>query len=262
MPVSNERLVAEAAAFRREASREFDKAVKALLDLVWSRRAPTRDFRFTDDPEIDAEANAILRDLSDTLVARAKARAEAIIRDSLPEYDFGEEWEEDWDAVDDEDDTPLLWRLDMEGSHLRDLLEIWIGLAVLNGISKSELRVEISRYLANPYASPLWRGVPKGSLAWGRGYSKNILEQIAIIGQNAIVGASRRAEQREERRGGGRKRERAGGHTSLKGTLRDCRQLREVELSKIRFISPVQSRSRKGVLDFGVRRSHVFHQGV
>lgn len=202
MPVSNERIVSEAAAFRREASREFDRAVKALLDLVWSRRAPTRDFRFTDDPEIDAEANAILRGLSDTLVAMAKARAEAIIRDQLPEYDLGEEWEEDWESVDDEDDTTLLWRFDMEGSHLRDLLEIWIALAVTNGIAKSELRVLISRYLNNPYASPLWAGVPKGALAWGRGYSKNVLEQITIIGQNAIVGASRRAEQRDARREG------------------------------------------------------------
>ena len=201
MSVSNDRLVSEAAAFRRDASREFDRVVKALLDLVWAKRAPTRDFRFTDDAELDAEANAILRGLSDTLAARAKARAESIIRDSLPEYDFGEEWEDDWDS-DDEDGTPLLWRFDMEGSHLRDLLEIWIALAVLDGIAKSELRVLISRYISNPFASPLWSGVPKGALAWGRGYSKNILEQITVIGQNAIVRASRRAEQREERRGG------------------------------------------------------------
>ena len=202
MSVSNDRLVSEAAAFRRDASREFDRAVKALLDLVWAKRAPTRDFRFTDDAQLDAEANAILRGLSDTLAARAKARAESIIRDSLPEYDFGEDWEEDWDSTDEDDDTPLLWRFDMEGSHLRDLLEIWIALAVLNGINKSELRVLISRYINNPFASPLWSGVPKGALAWGMGYSKNILEQISIIGQNAIVGAARRAEQREERRGG------------------------------------------------------------
>lgn len=202
MSVNNERLVSETATFRREASREFDKAVQALLDLVWSKRAATSDFRFTDDPEIDAEANAILRGLSDTLVARAKARAEAIIRDSMPEYDFGEDWEEDWDSVDDEYDTPLLWRFDMEGSHLRDLLEIWIGLAITSGIAKSELRVLISRYLSNPFASPMWANIPKGALEWGRGYSKNILEQITIIGQNAIVGASRRAEQREERRAG------------------------------------------------------------
>ena len=202
MPVSNERLVSEAAAFKREAAREFDKAVKALLDLVWAKRVPTRDFRFTDDAELDAEANAILRGLSDTLVAMAKARAEAIIRASLAEYEFGEEWTEDWEAANDEGDEPLLWRFDMEGSHLRDLLEIWIGLAVLNGISKSELRVEISRYLKNPYASPLWRGVPKGALAWGRGYSKDILDQLSIIGQNAIVLAARRAEQRNEREKG------------------------------------------------------------
>ena len=202
MSVSNERIVSEAAAFKREAAREFDKAVKALLDLVWAKRVPTKDFRFTDDPQIDAEANAILRGLSDTLVASAKARAEAIILESLAEYDFGEAWTEDWETANDEDGEPLLWRFDMEGSHLRDLLEVWIGLAVLNGISKSELRVEISRYLKNPYASPLWRGVPKGALAWGRGYSKDILEQLSIIGKDAIVLAARRAEQRDEREDG------------------------------------------------------------
>ena len=202
MPISNDRLISEAAAFKREAAREFDKAVKALLDLVWAKRAPSRDFRFTDDPEIDAEANAILRGLSDTLVAMAKARAEAVIRESLTDYDFGEEWTEDWESANDEGDEPLLWRFDMEGSHLRDLLEIWIGLAVLNGISKSELRVEISRYLKNPYASPLWRGVPKGALAWGRGYSKDIVDQIAVLGQNAITMAARRAEQRNEKDNG------------------------------------------------------------
>ncbi len=202
MPVSNDRIVSEAAAFKRDAAREFDKAVKALLDLVWARRSPTSDFRFTDDPQLDAEANAILRDLSDTLVAKAKARAEAIIRASLADYDFGEDWDEDWEPEEDEYGTPILWRFDMEGSHLRDLLEIWIGLAVANRIAKSELRVLISRYINNPYASPLWAGVPKGALAWGRGYSKNIPEQLAVIGQNAIVGASRRAEQRDERENG------------------------------------------------------------
>lgn len=202
MPVSNERLATEAAAFRREASREFDRVVKALLDLVWSKRIPSGDFRFTDDPELDADANELLRGLSDTLAARAKARAEDIIRDSIGGYDFGEEWDEDWESVDEEDGTPLLWRFDMEGSHLRDLLEIWIALAVANEITKSELRVLISRYINNPYASPLWAGVPKGALAWGRGYSKNILEQMTILGQNAIVGAARRAEQRDERERG------------------------------------------------------------
>lgn len=202
MPVSNERLTSEAAAFRRDASREFDRAVKALLDLVWAKGTPSRDFRFTDDPELDAEANELLRGLSDTLAALAKARAEAVIADSLDDYDTGEDWDEDWESTEEEDGTPLLWRFDMEGSHLRDLLEIWIALAVANEISKSELRVLISRYVNNPYASPLWSGVPKGALAWGRGYSKNVPEQMAVLGQNAIVGAVRRAEQRNEREKG------------------------------------------------------------
>lgn len=202
MAVSNERLSTEAAAFKREAAREFDKAVKALLDLVWAKRAPTRGFRFADDPEIDAEANAILRGLSDTLVAKAKAKTEAIIRASLANYDFGEEWTEDWESANNQDGTPLLWRFDMEGSHLRELLEVWIGVAVANNISKSELRVLVSRYLSNPYASPLWNGVPKDALAWGRGYSRDIIGQLSILGQNTIVLAARRAEQRNEMQNG------------------------------------------------------------
>ena len=193
--MNNDSVLRAAASFKRDASREFDKAVRALLDIVWSKREPTRDFRFTDDPALDAEANAILRGLSDALVEKAKARAEALIRESIADYDF----EEAWDYVDEEDKTtPLLWRFDMQGSHLKDLLEIWIALAVVNNIHKAELRVLISRYLNNPYASPLWKGVPKGALAWGRGYSKNILDQIGIIGQNAIIGTARRAEWEDE----------------------------------------------------------------
>ena len=199
MPIPNERLIREAAAFKREASREFDRVVKALLDLVWAKGKPSADFLFENDADLDAEANAILRAFSDSLAEKAKRRAEAIIRASLDYYDF----DEDWNQVDNVDEaTPLLWRFDMQGSHLKELLEIWIALAVVNNIGKSELRVMISRYLNNPYASPFWKGIPKDALRWGRGYRKNILDQIGVIGQNAIIGAARFAEWDEERQKG------------------------------------------------------------
>jgi len=196
MPIPNEALIREAASFKRDASKEFDRVVKALIDLVWAANAQSADFLFESDPALDAEANALLRDFSDTLASLAKKRAEEIIRASLDYYDFGE----DWSHVDEGDE--VVYRFDMAGSHLKELLEIWIALAVLNEISKGELRVLVSRYLNNPYASPLWRGIPLDSLRWGRGYSRNILEQITVIGQGAIIGAARHAEWIEERRKG------------------------------------------------------------
>lgn len=191
--IDNERLVRAAAAFKRDASKEFDRAVKALIDLVWAENAQSEDFLFESDPKIDAEANAILRGLSDSLAAAAKGRAEEIIRDSLGEYDEYD-MEEDWEHADEEGSDGVLWRFDMQGSHLKELLEIWIALAVMYAIGKDELRVLVSRYLNNPYASPLWRGVPVKALRWGRGYAKNVLEQIVAIGQNAIFRAARFAE--------------------------------------------------------------------
>lgn len=200
MPIPNDPLIREAASFKRDASREFDRIVKALIDLVWAENAQTADFLFESDPTLDAKANALLRGFSDTLAAIAKRRAEEIIRDSLESYDF----EDDWDSVDGDgkDEDTVLWRFDMQGSHLKELLEIWIAVAVLYGIGKGELRVLVSRYLNNPYASPLWSGIPMNSLRWGRGYSRNIVEQIAVIGQNAIIGAARHAEWVDERRKG------------------------------------------------------------
>lgn len=198
MPISNQRLIEAAALFKRFAASEFDKVVKALLDLVWSKGKPTADFLFESDPILDSEANELLQGLSDALAAKAKKLAEAIIRAELSNYDgFA------WDEVNNADDRDsIVFRLDMQGSHLKELLEIWIALAVTNGIQRSELRVMISRYAKNPFGSPLWKGIPLDSLKWGRGYSKDILDQIAVIGQNEIIGAVRYAEWEEQKQGG------------------------------------------------------------
>lgn len=203
MPVSNDRLVAWAAAFGREAAREFDRVVDALLALAWSKGVPSPDFRFADDPELDDGANAILRGLSDRLAALARARAEAVVMEAFQDDWDDEGFDADWASVDEDDDgLTLLWRFDMQGSHLKELLELWIALAVAAGVARSELRVLISRYLSNPFASPLWSKVPKRVLSWGRGYARNVLEQIRVLGQNVIAKVVRRAEWRRARMGG------------------------------------------------------------
>ena len=188
--LDNDRLARYAATFKKDASKEFDKAVMALISLAWEKGDLSDNFLWEANPQLDAEANAILRDLSDTLAEKAKERARVAVQEML---DF-DEFDTAWDQTDGDDYDTILFRLDMQGSHLKDLLAIWIALAVVNNIGKSELRVLVLRYLNNPFTSPLWKRIPIDSLRWGRGYSRNVLEQLTLIGQNAIIGAVRFAE--------------------------------------------------------------------
>lgn len=188
--LDNDNLAKKAASFKRKASREFDKAVAALIAIAFKYSEMGEDFLWDKDPELNDEANRILRDLSDNLAEKAKDIAREVVEDSLDYYDF----DESWDREDDEGFIPILTRLDQQGSFLKELLEVWIALAFVNGIGKGELRVLVSRYLNNPFASPLWKGLPSDIFKWGRGYSRNILDQIAVIGQNAIISAARYAE--------------------------------------------------------------------
>jgi hypothetical protein len=79
---------------------------------------------------------------------------------------------------------------------------VWAATAFANNIGKGELRVMVSRYIANPFASPLWAGIRQDIIKWGRGFQRNIAAQIALIGQDAIVRSVRRAEWEDEARAG------------------------------------------------------------
>lgn len=188
--LNNETLASKAASFGKDSRKEFDKAVAALIALAYRYGYMGADFLWEKDPELYDEAVHICRELSDSLAERAKAIAREIVADSFDYYDF----DEDWDAERDEWFVPILTRFDQQGSFLMELLEVWIALAFVNALSQGELRVLVSRYLANPYASPLWRGLPVDILKWGRGYSKDIAKQISIIGIDSIIASVRAAE--------------------------------------------------------------------
>lgn len=196
--LDSQSLAERVAPFKRYAASEFDKAVRALIALAYKYKGMGAEFLWGKDPELNDEALRICRGLSDSLAERAMAIARGIFEDSLDDYDF----EDDWDRDDGDDFVPLITRFDMEGSHLLELLEIWIAIAFVNGISGGELRVLVSRFLSNPFASPLWRGLPRDVLKWGSGYSRNIIDQLTVIGQNAIVSAYRYAEWQEARANG------------------------------------------------------------
>lgn len=192
--LDNGKLAWTAAKFKPEASREFNKAVRELVALAYRYSAFGDDFLWGRDPELDREANGILRGLSDSLAAKAKELAQAIVNDGLDDPDFDGAWDRENEEPEGDEGKTVLARFDMEGSHLKDLLEIWVALAFVNHLTQGELRVMVSRYLANPFTSPLWKGLPRNALAWGRGYALNILEQVTVIGQNAIISAARYAE--------------------------------------------------------------------
>lgn len=187
--MNNEVLIAQAAAFKSDARREFEAAVAALIALAFRYNRMGANFLWDADPELNDKANEILRGMSDRLAQKAKARALSLSREE------GWAWGGDaWEDVNERQETTLLTRFDQQGSFLRELLEVWIALAFVNGLSQSFLKISVIRYLADPYASPLWKGLPSGLLKRGPGYQRNIIDQITLIGQDAIIAAVRRTE--------------------------------------------------------------------
>ena len=161
----------------------------ALLSLAWEYQSLGEDFSFEADAALYEEALRICRDLSDKCARDAKNRALQLIR----EYDLYDE-DEIWDYAMDEGDNNVLARFDMAGSHLLKLLDLWVAVALSNGFTKEYTRISILRYIGNPYASGLFGKVQKDILRWGRGFDRNLIDQLSVIGQNTIVDAARYAE--------------------------------------------------------------------
>lgn len=185
--MSNERLVEEVAAFKADSRRLFEKAVEDLIALAFRYDNMGANFLWDADPVLERECNRILRDLSEREREAAKRRAAELIEE--------EGWDEDaFEMSDGEGEDSLLWRFDMAGSHLRELLEIWIALAFVDKMTPAYLKICVLRYLGNPYAAPMWSRLPKTLIRWGGGYQRDIAAQVALIGQDAIVNAVRLAE--------------------------------------------------------------------
>ena len=185
--MDNEQISEQAAAYKADARRLFEDAVAALIALAYRYQHLGVNFLWDSDPVLDRECNAILRDLSDKAKEAAKRRAAEIIEEAG--------WDEDGLAgFDETDEDSILWSFDMAGSHLRELLEVWVALAFAEGMTPAYLKINVLRYLANPYASPQWSRLPSGLMKWGRGYQRDLINQIALIGQGGIINAARRGE--------------------------------------------------------------------
>lgn len=189
--LSNDKLIQEAASFKGDAKKQFESALKALLALAWRYRNEVEgDFKWESNPELYDEALRICREMTDGCEQDAKQRLFALVQDT---FDYADE-DAAWDFIYDYDGENITTRFDMSGSHLLSLLNVWIAAAFVNGFTKEYTRISILRYLNNPFASGLFGAWGKDVFKWGRGYSKNIADQLAVIGQNAIIGGYRYAE--------------------------------------------------------------------
>ena len=199
--LNQKELIDTVAAYKKDSRKHFKDTVSALLALAWPYRK--EKFVFDESFPLYDEAIALCMEMTDKCEASAKSRLASIV-ESL-EWDG--EIPEDFDARES---------MDMAGTHLLDLPGLWIGVAAANGWTESYTRVMISRYLSNPFTCPEWQHIPLGALAWGRGYARDIAEQLAVIGQGIIISGARYAEQKDEQQNG------ASYYIRHRGSTYDC----------------------------------------
>lgn len=213
-------LIDEVAAYKKDSRRAFDMAVASLIALAWPYRK--KDFAFEPSFELYDEALVICMELSD----KCAEDAEKHLLRAVSELE--------WEGKIEQQSADDLERLDMSGSHLLELLGVWIGVAVANNWTQSYTKIMISRYLTNPFLCPGWKDIPLDTLSWGKGYAKDIAEQIAVIGQGIILDAARRIEQEDERRKG------ATYYVRHRGSSYDCNTCDELANTRIPIEEPFE----------------------
>lgn len=203
-------LIQTVAAYKEDSKDHFWEAVAALLALAWPYRK--EGFKFDNTFPLYDHALVVCIDMSDACISSAKDRLSEAVEDI--DWD-GDPWQEAFSVETEE-------RFDMSGTHLLDLLAIWISIAAVNGWTKGYTRVMVSRYLSNPFLCPAWKDVQRDAIAWGRGYARDITEQLAIIGQGIILSGARYAEQEDERAKG------AQYYIRRRGSTYDCPDCEEM----------------------------------
>ena len=200
--MANEAVINQMAAVKGDVQKETDAALTALVALVWPFRSP--DFRWEDYPELEDKANEILRGLSDAINADMKARAASAIAEmALEEF---EEGALEYAESDIAGESPL-FRLDMQGSHLKDLFALWIALYAASKITSAMARLSFYSFMDTPAAR---------TLKWGRGYATNVRTGYALIAQDFINRAFQYARVQEFKKDG------AIGYRTIRNSSYDC----------------------------------------
>lgn len=174
-------LIDEMAKVKGDSKKRTAEAVIAIIALAYAYRK--EGFAFEDYPALNEKVNRILRDLSDNNLADAERRAKKVLEDIEMTG-----WENEsfiW-AEREVAGENTLYRYDMQASHLKEVIALWIGIAAVYGYSKYEIRREVLAHGGMPQLSPLWPGDRKLVFKWGKGYQRNIVNGLAVIGQDLV----------------------------------------------------------------------------
>lgn len=182
--MANEKVIDEMASVKSDVRKRLDEAVAAILALAWAYRK--EGFRFEDYPELDLQVNNILQALSDDNLLDAEKRARKLL-ESLELAEWGDESLEYAEREIDGEDA--LWRLDMHASHLKELLAGWIVVAAINGWPKAKVKHMFYTYINDPSLCKEWVDAGLTRPKWGTGYAVNVVNGMAVIGQDAINSA-------------------------------------------------------------------------
>lgn len=158
--------------------------IDEILSLAWEYRA--EGFAFENFPQLDAQVNKVLADFSDGNLADAEKKLRELL-ESLEWGDFADDALEY--AENEKDNQNALFRFDMHASHLKEIIAVWLGVAFVGELSKTETARQIWGFWGSPELSPKWVGVRSPFFHWGKGYTKNILGGIIVLEQDIINSA-------------------------------------------------------------------------
>lgn len=166
---------------KQDARSRLDDAILAIIDLCWDYRSP--DFTFSGHIALQREANRILSEMSDGNLSDAEKRIKlALAEAELQDYE-DEAMEFAEGEIDGED---VLFRLDRQGDHIKDLIAGWLAVAAVSGLTKQQTLQRFWTYLGNVGASKEWADAGLKVPRWGRGFQLDPLNGITLIGQDMI----------------------------------------------------------------------------
>lgn len=180
--MSDEILINQMARVKDDVRPKMSDAVVAIIALCWDARR--EGFSFADFPDLEKRANEILVKMSDGILSEMERRAKlALIEEELQEYE-----EESLSFVENEEryGETVLFRIDREADHLKELLAGWLAVAALTKMTRNELERDFWVYLGDVTASPKWRESGVKPPRWGKGYQANLLNGFTVIGQDMV----------------------------------------------------------------------------
>ena len=166
---------------KQDVRKRMDEAIAAILALCWDYRSP--DFSFSDHIALQREANRILAQMSDGILADSEKRTILALMEAELQ-DYGEEALEFAEGEINGED--VLFRLDRQGDHIKDLIAGWLAVAAYFGFSKQKTIQNFWIYLGNVGASKEWVSAGLKVPRWGRGFQLDPLSGITLIGQDMI----------------------------------------------------------------------------